>query len=93
MMSSSRDRGPSDVLAHRGGDRLMDGSHGDRAGGLLSARRPYLYDQDGLSEWAPHIADAATRLDGTHVLMDNCDPSHRAVNARQLAKLIEGIRG
>jgi uncharacterized protein YecE (DUF72 family) len=51
----------------------------------------YLYDRDELSEWAPRIADAAARTDETHVLMNNCYANYGAVNARQIAKLLEDL--
>ena len=63
------------------------------AKGITPAERfRYLYDRDELSEWAPRIADAASRAEETHVLMNNCYANYGAVNARQIAKLLEDIR-
>jgi uncharacterized protein YecE (DUF72 family) len=62
------------------------------AKGITPAERfRYLYDRDELSEWAPRIADAASRTQETHVLMNNCYANYGAVNARQIAKLLEDL--
>jgi uncharacterized protein YecE (DUF72 family) len=51
----------------------------------------YLYDRDELAEWAPRIAQAASRSEETHVLMNNCYANYGAVNARQMARLLEDL--
>jgi uncharacterized protein YecE (DUF72 family) len=62
------------------------------AKGVSPAERfRYLYDRDELAEWAPRIADAAARSEETHVLMNNCYANYGAVNARQIAKLLEDL--
>ena len=62
------------------------------AKGVSPAERfRYLYDRDELAEWAPRIADAASRSEETHVLMNNCYANYGAVNARQIAKLLEDL--
>jgi uncharacterized protein YecE (DUF72 family) len=63
------------------------------AKGITPAERfRYLYDREELAEWAPRVADAATRTHETHVLMNNCYANYGAVNARQMAKLLEDLR-
>jgi uncharacterized protein YecE (DUF72 family) len=51
----------------------------------------YLYDREELAEWAPRVADAARQTRETHVLMNNCYANYGAVNARQMAKLLEDL--
>jgi uncharacterized protein YecE (DUF72 family) len=62
------------------------------AKGITPAERfRYLYDREELAEWAPRIADAASRTKETHVLMNNCYANYGAVNAREIAKLLEDL--
>jgi uncharacterized protein YecE (DUF72 family) len=62
------------------------------AKGISPAERfRYLYDREELSEWAPRIADAAARAEETHVLMNNCYANYGAVNARQIARLLQDL--
>jgi uncharacterized protein YecE (DUF72 family) len=62
------------------------------AKGITPAERfRYLYDRDELAEWAPRIGAAATRAKDTHVLMNNCYANYGAVNAREIAKLLENL--
>jgi uncharacterized protein YecE (DUF72 family) len=49
----------------------------------------YLYDRDELSEWVPRITEAAGQAAEVHVLMNNCYANYGAVNARQLARLLD----
>jgi uncharacterized protein YecE (DUF72 family) len=63
------------------------------AKGITPAERfRYLYDREELAEWAPRVAEAATRSRETHVLMNNCYANYGAVNARQMAKLLEDLQ-
>jgi uncharacterized protein YecE (DUF72 family) len=63
------------------------------AKGITPAERfRYLYDRDQLEEWTPRIAEAASRAEETHVLMNNCYANYGAVNARQIAQLLEDLR-
>src|SRR5262245_3660409 len=60
--------------------------------GITPAERfRYLYDHDQLSEWAPRIREAATQARETHVLYNNCYANYGAVNAREMAKLLEDL--
>ncbi|MFN8621841.1 MAG: DUF72 domain-containing protein [Chloroflexota bacterium] len=62
------------------------------AKGITPAERfRYLYDRDELAEWAPRIGAAASRAKDTHVLMNNCYANYGAVNAREIAKLLEDL--
>jgi uncharacterized protein YecE (DUF72 family) len=62
------------------------------AKGITPAERfRYLYDRDELAEWAPRIGAAASRARDTHVLMNNCYANYGAVNAREIAKLLEDL--
>jgi uncharacterized protein YecE (DUF72 family) len=63
----------------------------DAKGVSPAERFRYLYDRAELSEWVPRIADAAARSEETHVLMNNCYANYGAVNARQIAKLLEDL--
>jgi uncharacterized protein YecE (DUF72 family) len=49
----------------------------------------YLYDRDELSEWVPRVAEAAGQAAEVHLLMNNCYANYGAVNARQIARLLE----
>jgi uncharacterized protein YecE (DUF72 family) len=63
------------------------------AKGLSPAERfRCLYDRDELAEWVPRISEAASRAEETHVLMNNCYANYGAVNARQIAHLLEDLR-
>jgi uncharacterized protein YecE (DUF72 family) len=60
--------------------------------GITPAERfRYLYDRDQLSEWAPRIREAATKARETHVLYNNCYANYGAVNAREMARLLEDL--
>jgi uncharacterized protein YecE (DUF72 family) len=60
--------------------------------GITPAERfRYLYDRDQLSDWAPRIREAATKARETHVLYNNCYANYGAVNAREMAKLLEDL--
>jgi uncharacterized protein YecE (DUF72 family) len=62
------------------------------AKGVTPAERfRYLYDRRELEAWAPRIAEAAARAEETHVLMNNCYANYGAVNARQIAQLLEDL--
>jgi uncharacterized protein YecE (DUF72 family) len=62
------------------------------ARGISPAERlRYLYDRDELAEWVPAISEAAARAEEIHVLMNNCYANYGAVNARQMAKLLEDL--
>jgi uncharacterized protein YecE (DUF72 family) len=49
----------------------------------------YLYDRDELSEWVPRVVEAAGRAANVHLLMNNCYANYGAVNAREIARLLE----
>jgi uncharacterized protein YecE (DUF72 family) len=51
----------------------------------------YFYDRDELAQWAPRIASVAARAKDTHVLINNCYANYGAVNAREIAKLLEDL--
>jgi uncharacterized protein YecE (DUF72 family) len=60
--------------------------------GITPAERfRYLYDRQELSEWAPRIREAATKAKQTHVLYNNCYANYGAVNAREMARLLEDL--
>jgi uncharacterized protein YecE (DUF72 family) len=60
--------------------------------GITPAERfRYLYDREQLSDWAPRIREAATKARETHVLYNNCYANYGAVNAREMAKLLEDL--
>jgi uncharacterized protein YecE (DUF72 family) len=62
------------------------------AKGITPAERfRYLYDRDELEAWVPRIATAASEARETHVLMNNCYANYGAVNARQIARLLEDL--
>jgi uncharacterized protein YecE (DUF72 family) len=62
------------------------------AKGITPAERfRYLYDRDELAEWAPRIAETASQTEEVHVLMNNCYANYGAVNARQIAALLEDL--
>ncbi len=62
------------------------------AKGITPAERfRYLYDRDELQAWVPRIAKAASEARETHVLMNNCYANYGAVNAREMAKLLEDL--
>jgi len=63
------------------------------AKGLSPAERfRYLYDREELMEWVPRISQAAARTEEVHVLMNNCYANYGAVNARQIARLLDDLR-
>jgi uncharacterized protein YecE (DUF72 family) len=63
------------------------------AKGISPAERfRYLYDRSELDTWVPRIAEAASRAEETHVLMNNCYANYGAVNARQIARLLEDLQ-
>jgi uncharacterized protein YecE (DUF72 family) len=63
------------------------------AKGISPAERfRYLYDRTELETWVPRIAEAASRAEETHVLMNNCYANYGAVNARQIARLLEDLQ-
>jgi uncharacterized protein YecE (DUF72 family) len=51
----------------------------------------YLYDEDELTEWAPRVRDAASQVQETHVLFNNCYANYGATNALQLAQLLNDL--
>ncbi len=62
------------------------------AKGITPAERfRYLYDRDELETWVPRIAAAAGEAREVHVLMNNCYANYGAVNAREMAKLLEDL--
>jgi uncharacterized protein YecE (DUF72 family) len=64
------------------------------ARGISPAERfRYLYDRTELEEWVPRISEAASRAEETHILMNNCYANYGAVNARQIARLLEEFNG
>jgi uncharacterized protein YecE (DUF72 family) len=61
----------------------------DAKGVTPAERFRYLYDRDELSEWVPRVTEAAGQAAEVHLLMNNCYANYGAVNARQIAKLLE----
>jgi uncharacterized protein YecE (DUF72 family) len=51
----------------------------------------YLYDDDELSEWVPRVREAASQVETTHVLFNNCYANYGATNALQLAQLLNDL--
>jgi uncharacterized protein YecE (DUF72 family) len=51
----------------------------------------YLYDEDELTDWAPKVREAASQVEETHVLFNNCYANYGATNALQLAQLLNDL--
>lgn len=50
----------------------------------------YRYSDPELAEWAPKLADLASRTSSTHILLNNCYSDYAQRNAEQLIGLISG---
>ncbi|HUF29622.1 MAG TPA: DUF72 domain-containing protein, partial [Gemmatimonadaceae bacterium] len=60
--------------------------------GVLERFR-YLYDENELAEWAPRIADLASRAEETHVIMNNCYANYGTTNAAEFAQMFLRVTG
>ncbi len=60
---------------------------------VTSERYRYLYDAVELAEWVPRIIDVAERVQGVHVVLNNCHANYGTSNADEItALLIEADR-
>ncbi|GAA3819843.1 DUF72 domain-containing protein [Sphaerisporangium flaviroseum] len=58
---------------------------------IIEERFGYLYSEEELGKWAAEIDDLARRVQGVHVLMNNCCADNAQRNAAQLTALLEGM--
>src|SRR3990170_748859 len=61
--------------------------------GIGAAERfDYLYSEEELEEWLPHVRQLAEGAREVHVLMNNCHNDFAVRNARQLADRLGAVR-
>lgn len=64
----------------------------ERPGITPAERFRYLYDEDELADWVTPITAVAASTAQTHVIFNNCHANYGTTNAREMARLLEGLQ-
>jgi uncharacterized protein YecE (DUF72 family) len=65
----------------------------ENKGATVQERFDYLYGEDELGEWVPHIKEMPAKCRELHVLFNNCHEDKGITNARQMKLLLGGAPG